>query len=153
MDLGSAMKCKIIIHIFIIPISQRVRVLGTEFETYKILRLLNFRTGNKSINKYLHFYCQSYRTKHGTLNGLEICRSQKLMSQIDMNYIYIMPKEIGNSVWPPEDQTNPQKSLARNSVNYPWSLREMRCLPVKCGVYPWKAMFTRGKEQATPCHP
>ena len=89
MDLGSAMKCKIIIHIFIIPISQRVRVLGTEFETYKILRLLNFRTGNKSINnicKYLHFYCQSSRTKHGTLNGLEICRSQKLMSQIDMNY-------------------------------------------------------------------
>ena len=58
-----------------------------------------------------------------------------------------MPKEIGNSVWPPEDQTNPQKSLARNSVKYPWSLREMRCLPVKCSVYPRKAMFTRGKEQ------
>ena len=87
MDLGSAMKCKIIIHIFIIPISQRVRVLGTEFETYKILRLLIFRTGNKSISnicKYLYFYCQSSRTKHGTLNGLEICRSQKLMSQIDI---------------------------------------------------------------------
>ena len=88
MDLGSAMKCKIIIHIFIIPISQRVRVLGTEFETYKILRVLNFRTGNKSRNhicKYLHFDCQSSWTKHGNLNDLEICRSQKLMSQIDMN--------------------------------------------------------------------
>ena len=87
MDLGSAMKCKIIIHIFIIPISQRVRALGTEFETYKILQVLNFQTGNRSRNhicKYLHFYCQSSRTKHGTLNGLEICRSQKLMSQIDI---------------------------------------------------------------------
>ena len=59
----------------------------------------------------------------------------------------LMPKEIGNSVWPPEDQTHPQKSLARNSVKYPWSLREMRCLPVKCGVYPWNAMFARGEEQ------
>ena len=59
----------------------------------------------------------------------------------------LMPREIGNSVWPPEDQTHPQKSLAWNSVKYPWSLREMRCLPVKCGVYPWNAMFTRGKEQ------
>ena len=57
-----------------------------------------------------------------------------------------MSKEIGNSVWSLKDQTNPRKSLAWNSVKYPWSLREMRCLPVKCGVYPWNAMFTRGKE-------
>ena len=60
-----------------------------------------------------------------------------------------MSKKIGNSVWPLKNQTNPPKSLdswAWNSVKYPWSLREMRCLPVKCGVYPWNAMFTRGKE-------
>ena len=49
-DLGSAMKCKIIIHVFVTPISQRVGALGTEFETYKILQVLNFRTGNKSRN-------------------------------------------------------------------------------------------------------
>ena len=29
-----------------------------------------------------------------------------------------------------------QKILAWNSVKYPW------CLPVKCGVYPWNAVFT-----------
>jgi hypothetical protein len=46
-DLGSAMKCKIIIHVFIMPISLRVGALGTEFETYKILQVL---TGNKSRN-------------------------------------------------------------------------------------------------------
>ena len=87
-DLGSAMKCKIIIHILIIPICQRVGALGAEVETYKILQVLNFRTENKSRNhicKYLHFYCQSSQTKHGISNGLEICHSQKLMSQIDMN--------------------------------------------------------------------
>ena len=49
-DLGSTMKCKIIIHVFIMPISKRVGALGTEFETYKILQVLNFRTGNKSRN-------------------------------------------------------------------------------------------------------
>ena len=64
-----------------------------------------------------------------------------------------MSKKIGNSVWPLKNQTNPPKSLdswAWNSVKYPWSLREMRCLPVKCGVYPWNAMFTRGKSNPMP---
>jgi hypothetical protein len=57
-----------------------------------------------------------------------------------------MSKEIGNSVWPLKDQTNPQKSLAWNSVKYPWSLRDMRCLPglpVKCDVYPRKRATPR----------
>ena len=85
-DLGSAMKCKIIIHVFVTPISQRVGALGTEFETYKILQVLNLRTGNKSRNPkpYLQIYCQSSRAKHGTLNGLEICHCQKLMPQINV---------------------------------------------------------------------
>ena len=65
-DLGTAMKCKIIIHAFIMPISQRVGALGTEFETYKILQVLN-------------------RAKHGTLNGLEIYHCQKLMPQINVH--------------------------------------------------------------------
>ena len=49
-DLGSAMKCKIIIHVFIIPTSPRVGALGSEFETHKQLQVVNFRTEHKSRN-------------------------------------------------------------------------------------------------------
>ena len=87
---------------------------------------------------YLQIYCQSSRAKHGTLNGLEICHCQKLMPQINVQ----KNRELGVATEGPD---KPPKIFSV-SVKYPWNLREMRCLPVKCGVYLWNAMFTRGKE-------
>ena len=53
-----------------------------------------------------------------------------------MDWYELMPKEIGNSVWLPEDQKKP----VNNQRETAWSTREV-C--VKCGVYPWSAVFTR----------
>ena len=45
------------------------------------------------------------RTKHGTLNGFEFL---PLPEAHVTDWYELMPQEIGNSVWPLEDQTNPK---------------------------------------------
>ena len=153
MDLGSAMKCKIIIHTYIyIHHSNFPPCKGPWNWIWNLQDPISIEFPDRKQIKEPYLQVFAFLLSEFTDKTWDLKRFGNLplpeAHVTDWYEIYeLMPKEIGNSVWPPEDQTHPQKSLAWNSVKYPWSLREMRCLPVKCGVYPWHAMFTWGEEQ------
>ena len=146
-------KCKIIIHthtyiyvyIYIIHIYHSnfpiyshdsnfptSRGLGSEFETLQDpKKVWNFRTENKSRNhtcKYLHFYCQSLRTKHGTLNGFEFV---PLPEAHVTDWYELMPQEIG-SKWYRMSLTNQACPRKRSGSNTKvWEIRRTTCLKGK----------------------
>ena len=133
-DLGSAMKCKIIIHVFIMPISQHVGPLELNLKPTRSYKYWISRQETDQGTIFASICIFTVRVHgqnmgHSTVWKFAAPRSSchRLIWNI---YIYeLMPKEIGNSAARGPDK--PNKSLAWNSVKYSWS----------CVKYPWSNKF------------
>ena len=153
MDLGSAMKCNIN-HITYINNSNLPTCRGPWSWSWNLQDPTSIEfPDRKQIQKpYLQVFAFLLSEFTDKTRDLKRFGNLPLPEAHVTDWYELMPQEMGELSVATGGPYKHQKSLAWNSVKYPWSLREMRCLLVKYAVYPWNAIFTKGKEQphATP---
>jgi hypothetical protein len=115
--------------IFIVPISQRVGPLELSLN---LQDSTSIECANRKHIKEPYLQVFAFWLSEFTGKTWDLKRFGNLpLPEIHVTDWYeLMLKEIGNSVWPPEHHTNPQKSLAWSNREVCMVFtREMRCLP------------------------